>query len=43
MADCSDDYFALIEDKDKKRADRAIQAMMKMKKLNIAKLKKAHT
>lgn len=33
----------LIGDKDKKKADRTMQAMMKMKKLNIAKLKKAHS
>lgn len=33
----------LIEDKDKAKAERAMQAMMKMKKLDIAKLKKAHS
>ena len=34
--------FALLEDKDKEKADRTMQAMCKMKKLDIAKLKKAH-
>lgn len=33
---------ALFEDKDKEKAGRAMQAMMKMKKLDIAKLKKAY-
>lgn len=31
-----------IEDKDEKKAERTMQAMMKMKKLDLAKLKKAH-
>jgi predicted 3-demethylubiquinone-9 3-methyltransferase (glyoxalase superfamily) len=32
----------LINDKDRKKADRAMQAMMKMTKLDIEQLKKAH-
>jgi predicted 3-demethylubiquinone-9 3-methyltransferase (glyoxalase superfamily) len=32
----------LLEDKDKQKADRTMQAMLKMKKLSIARLKKAH-
>lgn len=34
--------FDMIEDKNKTKADRAFQAMLKMKKLNIATLKKAY-
>lgn len=34
---------SLIGDKDKKKAARTMEAMMKMKKLNIAVLKKAHS
>lgn len=33
--------LGMIENKDKQKAERAMQAMMKMKKLDIAKLKKA--
>lgn len=33
----------LLGDKDKKKADRVMQAVLTMKKLNIAKLKKAHS
>jgi len=32
----------LLEDKDKEKADAVLQAVMKMKKLNIAKMKEAH-
>lgn len=32
----------LIEDKDKKKAERAMQAMMTMKKIDLAKIKAAH-
>lgn len=36
------ELLGLIEDEDRSKADRVMQAMFKMKKLDLAKLKKAH-